>query len=132
MANGGEQFITIGNFNDDAGTTVSQPYSIGSFGAYYFVDGVSVTPFAASGLGDTYQVSAPTAWIYSGSMYIKPGSENIIRAEILDLSGRIVQTTNKYLNQPISISGIAAGVYIIRITGASGTQYTIKQTISNP
>ncbi len=41
-ATGGEQFITIGNFNDDAGTTITQPGSSGSFGAYYFVDDVSV------------------------------------------------------------------------------------------
>jgi len=42
VASGGEQFITIGNFNDDAGTTIIQPGSSGSFGAYYFIDDVAV------------------------------------------------------------------------------------------
>lgn len=44
-ASGGEQFITIGNFNDDANTTIScvnangfNPY------AYYYIDDVSVVP----------------------------------------------------------------------------------------
>ena len=43
VAVGGEQFITIGNFNDDANTTITQPGSSGSFGAYYFIEDVSVT-----------------------------------------------------------------------------------------
>ena len=42
VAAGGEQYITIGNFHDDAGTTITQPGTTGSYGAYYFVDDVSV------------------------------------------------------------------------------------------
>lgn len=42
-ATGGEQYITIGNFHDDSTTTITQVGSTGSYGAYYFVDDVSVT-----------------------------------------------------------------------------------------
>ncbi len=51
-ASGGEQFITIGNFNDDQNTTITQPGSSGSFGAYYFIDDVSVVPVSTTSLYD--------------------------------------------------------------------------------
>jgi Secretion system C-terminal sorting domain len=132
MANGGEQFITIGNFNDDAATTVSQPYSIGSFGAYYFVDGVSVTPFAASGVAPVPTTSNLAVWIYSGSMHIKPGSEKIVQAEIMDYSGRIIHQTKNPIGQPVDISGFAAGIYLVRITTGSGAVHISKHIISTP
>ncbi|HKR07096.1 MAG TPA: hypothetical protein VJY62_20835, partial [Bacteroidia bacterium] len=44
IAAGGERFITIGNFNDDLNTTITMVGNTGSFGAYYFVDDVSVSP----------------------------------------------------------------------------------------
>jgi hypothetical protein len=43
VATGGEQYITIGNFNNDANTTITQPGSVGSFGAFYFIDDVRVS-----------------------------------------------------------------------------------------
>lgn len=44
IATGGEEYITIGNFNADSATTIQQVGNVGSFGAYYFVDEVRVIP----------------------------------------------------------------------------------------
>ncbi len=41
-ATGGENHITIGNFNTDSNTTIQQVGTSGSYGAYYFVDDVYV------------------------------------------------------------------------------------------
>ena len=49
-AAGGEQYVTIGNFHDDATTTVTQVGNIGSFGAYYFVDDISITSSKVTGI----------------------------------------------------------------------------------
>jgi hypothetical protein len=43
LASGGEQYITIGNFNDDTNTTIVQVGNVGSYGSYYFVDDVWVS-----------------------------------------------------------------------------------------
>jgi hypothetical protein len=131
VASGGEQYITIGNFNDDNTTTVSQPYSIGSFGAYYFVDGVSVTPIASTGISPTSATTAPVIWIDKGRLQIKQGDEKIRTAEIVDLSGRTVLEANDPANQTIDVSNISPGIYVIRITGTSGAVYAIKQIISS-
>jgi len=46
VATGGEQWIIIGNFNDNANTTIipMDSYSSGEQGAYYFIDDICVAP----------------------------------------------------------------------------------------
>jgi len=51
IAHGGEKFITIGNFNDNAHTTTSPPDDgtiEHSFASAYYIDDVSVTPIGAT------------------------------------------------------------------------------------
>jgi hypothetical protein len=43
-AQGGEQFITLGNFKNDANTTLKQIQPTGYYGAGYIIDDVSVIP----------------------------------------------------------------------------------------
>jgi hypothetical protein len=52
LASGGEQYITIGNFNDDTNTTIVQVGSVGSFGSYYFVDDAWVSLAEGMGIRD--------------------------------------------------------------------------------
>ena len=42
-AAGGETYITIGNFMNDSNTTTSNVGTVGSYGAYYFIDDVLVS-----------------------------------------------------------------------------------------
>ena len=90
MASGGEQYITIGNFHDDAGTTITQPGTTGSYGAYYFVDDVSVT-LADSTTGISENPAAGFFVSYQNGalqIAIEPGVAG--RMEIHDMSGRLV------------------------------------------
>jgi hypothetical protein len=59
QANGNEEYITIGNFRDDAGTdTVRMPGSSGAPISYYYIDEVSVEEVLAANAGtDTSIVS---------------------------------------------------------------------------
>jgi len=52
LASGGEQYITIGNFNTDTNTTIVQVGSVGSYGSYYFVDDVWVSLSEGTGVAD--------------------------------------------------------------------------------
>ncbi|GEM_PF-6865837 len=43
QANGGEEWVTLGNFVDNTSTTISQVSNIGSVSAYYFIDDLTIT-----------------------------------------------------------------------------------------
>ena len=53
IANGGEKYLTIGNFHNDSSTTIitANPSS-NAYGAYYYVDSVSVTDLGLVGIND--------------------------------------------------------------------------------
>jgi OmpA-OmpF porin, OOP family len=122
LALGGEQFITIGNFNDDNNTTITQPGSVGSFGAYYFVDDVSVIPLNTTGVGENKFDN----WVqlyHAGNGIIKlkldfrfPISESL-KIICYDIRGK------QYMNTPITkreeqfaLEKYPDGVYIIEVT----------------
>src|SRR6516225_10171851 len=62
VASGGENYLTLGNFSDDANTI---PVSAGGTGpwAYYYVDDVSVAPLD-SGCCSNKVVAAGTSWTF--------------------------------------------------------------------
>lgn len=57
IAQGGEQWIIIGNFKDDAHTTLDTLANWIVPGAYYFVDDVSVIDCTATGINEQQQIS---------------------------------------------------------------------------
>lgn len=127
VATGGEQYITIGNFNDDASTTVTQPYSIGSFGAYYFVDGVSVTPVAATAVDNASDIQQVSVYFGDGLLHVNTGTSKVTELCITDITGRevfrhpgeIIRTTTTPLPT------LPAGMYTVRlITDNKQTQIT--------
>lgn len=50
LASGGEEYVTIGNFNTDTNTTIVQVGNVGSYGSYYFVDDVWVSLSEGTGV----------------------------------------------------------------------------------
>lgn len=119
-ASGGEQFITIGNFNDDPGTTITQPYFIGSFGAYYFVDGVSVKLVAASGVSE--QTTPRPAAVYSAGeirlLNMRGVPETIL---ITDVTGKTVLSVNAFKDgDRLPFANNPSGVYFALITYRTG------------
>jgi hypothetical protein len=68
LASGGEQFITIGNFHDDAGTTITQPGTSGSYGAYYFIDDVSVIADSTTSLQNNAEMQQPDITLVHGGL----------------------------------------------------------------
>ena len=69
-------FITIGNFHDDSSTTIIQPGTFGAFGAYYFIDDVSVKVDSST----TVPELATTPEIK-----INLDSENVLQVQISDV-----------------------------------------------
>jgi OOP family OmpA-OmpF porin len=122
IASGGEQYITIGNFNDDVNTTITMVGNTGSFGAYYFVDDVSVSvePNGIPNLTKNQNLIYPNP--SEGVFTVQLGEEagqNLI-AEITDCSGRLILSetfsVNKNpFNQEFNLSFCENGIYFLRM-----------------
>jgi hypothetical protein len=132
IASGGEQFITIGNFRDDNNTTISQPGSIGSFGAYYFVDDVSVTPInttsiSTSELNSLVDILNTTDGHINIRLDIRFPLGTGLKIQCYDMYGKRqmtlpIETRNEY----IDMSPYQKGIYIIEITDERGIRVLKK------
>jgi hypothetical protein len=117
VAAGGEQYITIGNFNDDANTTVVQVSSVGSYGAYYFVDDVSVMELP-TGMDE---ITSTSFSIFPSSatnfVNIKSNIPSPIEATVFSSMGNVIFKTTlaKEGTETINVSGWAAGIYLVAV-----------------
>ncbi len=86
-SNGGERYITIGNFKFDASTDTSKVNSIGNgYGAYYYIDAVSVYsinptgimpwsyPDANVNIGDSVYIGNTMGGSFNSNWYTLPGN----------------------------------------------------------
>ena len=98
--------------------------------SYTFNDAVSFKAVTASAAGATLTIEdlSPT----TGSIYVYPNptanrvyiqAENITKAELFDLMGRRVRTTNQ---DQIDLSNISSGSYILQVTTQNNTKQTFK------
>lgn len=117
-ADGGEQFITMGNFDDDDNTDTL--FVGGATGgildkrqSYYYIDDVSVELDTMTGLEEYDKVKF--------GIYPNPAKESIVietefreqtMVKLFDITGREVFTTSLTADKTtIDVSGFAAGVY---------------------
>jgi hypothetical protein len=120
IAAGGEAFLTIGNFFDDAATTVSGT----SLTTYYYVDDVSVTPLIMMGLvdiGDSRFVVYPNPFTGQLNFCLPAGQIESIKVHSVYGTVYISGQTDV-----IDLSYLPSGFYIIAITGKNGKTVTRK------
>ncbi len=67
IAQGGEQYVTIGNFNDDAHTSTKLVYANGNAAGYYYIDDVYV------GSCDTTPVPDSSSWLLIPNIFTPNG-----------------------------------------------------------
>lgn len=133
QAQGGEEYLTIGNFHSDAVTTtlpVDSPMTMGtSMTAYYFIDDVSLelvespTGGGCGPLGIVTQAAGPTCWLsdpFGDELMIGAGSPGQVTLTIWDLSGKAVLV--RKLDQPatLGIGHLAEGVYVFELVDRTG------------
>lgn len=120
IASGGEQYLTIGNFDDDSmiDTVVVNEQS-GYNQAYYYLDNVYVVK------DTTYHIGLAEYDLIDVSVYPNPasdvvtvqvGSQEVHQYEICDLSGRTVAVGNlNHVKTRLDVSELTDGLYSIRI-----------------
>ena len=132
IASGGEQFITIGNFRDDNNTTISQPGSIGSFGAYYFVDDVSVSPInttsvAQGELNSLVEIFNTTDGRVNIRLDIRFPIGTGLRIQCYDVYGkRLLSLPIEKRSEFIDMRSFQKGIYIIEVTDERGIRVLKK------
>lgn len=121
VANGGEEYITIGNFNDNTGTDtlrIPSPNLMTGTGtdvSYYYIDDVTLIDQATVGLKNITNVNAfeiypnPNTGLlkFSDLQYCK-GDYNV---KILDIFGK--EIINEVLKEELDISSFNKGVYTL-------------------
>lgn len=127
-ASGGEQYITIGNFNDDTNTTVVQVGIVGSFGSYYFVDDVWVSPSEDNSVSEN-EISRIQIYpnpvtallnIHSNEFFVK--GEVIVN--LYDIFGKKISSENKMTTGKkisLNVSELNPGMYIAEIIQGPST-----------
>lgn len=128
LASGGEQYITIGNFSNDAGTqvVVTNPNAtaISNF-AYYYIDQVIVS---TSQMGNSQfqvvkAVVTPNPVIDEFSVNVD-GSEEISQIELYNQYGK-VRTFNNITDR-FNIKELPSGIYYLMVTYASKKRVSTK------
>lgn len=125
VASGGEQFITIGNFHDDAGTTITQPGTTGSFGAYYFIDDVSVIRSDSStGVPENSQFS-PLISYASQTLQVTLPAHSKGKMMLHDFAGRILFESSVNGGTSTIPVNVPAGIYLFTVW-CDGNRYYHK------
>lgn len=129
-AQGGEQYITIGNFMKDS---LSDTLFLGNSGGgnvtYYYIDDVSVIDVATMSIKQEIvsnnQLSVypnPTSQTLNITITKTTESSNTIK--LIDVTGQTVyNNVMKGANEVIDISELAKGVYMLIVTDDNNTSY---------
>ena len=124
-------YLTIGNFGDDASTTTevnpTASFAPGTYGAYYFIDDVRVErviddPTASLNQLDILNVSIfpnPT----TDEIHIElPVTGTIVEIELMDAHGKIVWSVkDSFKKYTVDMKGFEDGIYFIRVESESAT-----------
>ncbi len=113
LAQGGERYITIGNFYYDSSTTIQQHFG-GDMNAYYYIDDVSVT-LESEGGGEGIDELDQNSLIHiypnpSTGLFTVQGT--VTEIQVYDLFGRLVLETP---NKEIDMGSYPAGIYMVRV-----------------
>jgi hypothetical protein len=136
LAAGGEQFITIGNFHDDAGTTITQPGTSGSYGAYYFIDDVSVVADSITSVQEPVYNPQPGITVIQGSLLQinTPSTANWkshSKVTCFNTSGIPVLESNLTAAvTQLELKQLSSGIYFIALENGCGEKYTKKILLS--
>jgi len=126
MAQGGEKFITIGNFKNDTNTTlIVLPAAIYNFG-YYYIDDVSVIDCTVGinelGLIANDITIFPNPCKDEITVEIITHAYDFFRYEITDVFGKSIFTGNiSSGKETINVSSLKEGVYFVNVSNKHNT-----------
>ncbi len=139
FATGGELYITIGNFSDDANSDTVFVGGAGWDGSHYFIDDISVVDIGWVGTNEqlindygvnVYPNPAEGQITLDFKSIPQPGGD--LRIEFYDALGRRVgekQLDKSLRSQEISVADLQEGIYLFRIICNDAICYTNRLLI---
>jgi len=135
IANGGEKYLTIGNFKDDANTMIDSTSSTAN-SAYYFIDDVSVIDCTVGinevndnkDVGRLYPNPANTVVYYENVL----GEDESGKIKLMDMLGKEIKEHNLTKGSnliSIPVSDLAKGIYLVKIKIAGRSDKMIKLAV---
>lgn len=119
IANGGERFMVIGSFTNNAQTSTLQVPGSNAFShAYYYFDAVVVEE-----IGEVQSVDdKPVIWFGSGWLSVQWSATQVIeRVTLWDIHGRRVLESSlreRKTEVSVDVNGLARGTYMVEVSGA--------------
>ena len=121
IANGGEKYLTIGNFKDDANTMIDSTSSTAN-SAYYFIDDVSVIDCTVGinevndnkDVGRLYPNPANTVVYYENVL----GEDESGKIKLMDMLGKEIKEHNLTKGSnliSIPVSDLSKGIYMVKV-----------------
>ncbi|MEI2758773.1 MAG: T9SS type A sorting domain-containing protein [Bacteroidia bacterium] len=121
IANGGEKYLTIGNFKDDANTMIDSTSSTAN-SAYYFIDDVSVIDCTVGinevndnkDVGRLYPNPANTVVYYENEL----AADESGKIKLMDMLGKEIKEYNLTKGSnliSIPVSDLSKGIYMVKV-----------------
>ncbi len=129
VANGGEKYLTIGNFYDDNNTNAIFVHPNQSLSyAYYYIDDVSVVHgLCSTGINENSRQEEPLILSPNPAREkVTIGKKNDEIISIFSIEGRLL--LEDFVNSTVDISEWDEGIYIVRTTAKDG-RYRVGKLI---
>ena len=133
IAEGDFDYITIGNFNDDENTSTQANSSagdcVGCYGAYYFLDDVSITEYLGNSIDEIKWEKVIRSYPNPLKSILHISSEYTLQKveiKIYDASGKIVFTKSlgDGIEFTINLEDLQKGVYFMDVNHIDGMHTT--------
>jgi hypothetical protein len=119
IAQGGEKYITIGNFNNDLNTdtTVYPDGSTWIIGSYHYIDDVSVTQTFPSSVNEFNQTQISVYPSPSNGIFYVNSPTLIESLTVYSASGQVIFTQSSKANSfQVDLTQFSEGVYYVNIS----------------
>jgi len=135
---GGEQYITIGNFNSNVNTDTlfigsTNPASGADRYAYYYIDDITLIDQSTVGINENEKENSFEVYPNPNNGIFTINSKDIIqKIEVTNIAGQTLfsKTTSEKQHQ-LKLYDFAQGIYFIKVSYPNGLSIT-KKVIINP
>jgi Secretion system C-terminal sorting domain len=115
IANGGEQFLTIGNFQDSAASNpayIPSGFQVG--GSYYYIDDVSLIEDTITGVDELSNSNFEIFPNPSTDNFKVKSMQDITGISLIDIyANTVITKRNNKITETIDVSNLADGIYFV-------------------